>query len=474
MVSMAASLALTLGFASALLLSVQGALAQSGASPSAPTAAAIQATPDQPAPLTEDELEVLVARIALYPDELVAVISAASLYPLQIVEAARFLDQYAKDSSLKPKDTWDGSVISLLNYPDVVKMMSDDLDWTQAFGDAIAYQQQDVLMAIQQLRDQAVADNVIKSDDKITVVQEGDNVVIQPTNTETVYVPQYEPQMLYDPGYPPAPISYYPDPYPNYYYPTAPFFAGLVTGAIWGAVVDWDDWGVWGGDWDGGDVDIDIGCDNCFNNRDFNGDLNWKDVDWKNVDRDKISIDRDQFNKIDKTKLKNNIRNDIGRNPDNSVRNKAANIKKERPTTLPGQAGKTRDVRASTMEGLAAAAGGAGVAAAVGSRPRPDTRPAARRDRPQAATRPQARSDRPKAAAKPQAKRSGKPKPAAKRDTRPKKASALGNPGKRKVTKVNAKRGHKAGAKKIKRGGGGARRGGGGGRRGGGGGGRRR
>ena len=122
-----------------------------------------------PEPLSADEMEVLVARIALYPDELIAVITAASLYPLQIVEAARYLDQYAKDKSLKPKESWDGSVISLLNYPEVVKMMSDDLEWTQALGDAIAYQQKDVLIAIQQLRDEAVAKGAIKTDDKIQV-----------------------------------------------------------------------------------------------------------------------------------------------------------------------------------------------------------------------------------------------------------------------------------------------------------------
>ena len=141
---------------------VVSAFAQEQTAPP-PTAPSAQA----PEPLSADELEVLVARIALYPDELVALISAASLYPLQIVEAARYLDAYAKDKSLKPKESWDGSVVSLLNYPDVVKMMSDDLDWTQALGDALAYQQKDVLIAIQQLRDEAVAKNIIKSDDKM-------------------------------------------------------------------------------------------------------------------------------------------------------------------------------------------------------------------------------------------------------------------------------------------------------------------
>lgn len=113
----------------------------------APAAPAAQA----PEPLSADELEVLVARIALYPDELVAVISAAALYPLQIVEAARYLDSYARDKTLKPKESWDGSVVSLLNYPEIVKMLSDDLEWTQAFGDALIYQQKDVLIAIQQV-----------------------------------------------------------------------------------------------------------------------------------------------------------------------------------------------------------------------------------------------------------------------------------------------------------------------------------
>ena len=244
------------------------------------------ATATSPEPLSADELEVLVARIALYPDELVALISGAALYPLQIVEASRFLGQYEKDKSLKPKDSWDGSVVSLLNYPDIVKMMSDDLDWTQQFGDAIAYQQKDVLVAIQQLRDEAVAKGVIKSDDKVQVVHENDNVVIRPTNPEVIYVPQYEPQMFYEPDYVWEPIRYYPDPYPPYWYPGATFFAGVVTGAVWGAVVDWDDWGVWGGHWNGNDIDID--CNNCFNNRDFNGKVNFNDVDWKNIDRKSV------------------------------------------------------------------------------------------------------------------------------------------------------------------------------------------
>lgn len=410
-----------------------------------------QAAATSPDPLDEDELEVLVARIALYPDELVALISGASLYPLQIVEAARFLEQYEKDKTLKPKDSWDGSIVSLLNYPQVVKMMSDDLDWTQQFGDAIAYQQKDVLIAIQQLRDEAVAKGVIKSDDKVEVVTENENVIIRPKNPETVYVPQYEPQMFYEPGYAWEPVSYYPDPYPPYWYPGATFFAGAVTGAIWAAAVDWDDWGVWGGHWHGDDIDID--CNNCFNDRDFNGKINFNDVDWKNIDRDKIKFDRDKFNNIDRNELKDRVK----QNGDNSIRDRARDIKKgdQVANRLPGRtAGEgSKDVRKSVQEGL--------------------------KNRPQGATRPanlNRPSDRPAAANRPSAKQTGKidrqvgkPKPARKVDNRPKKPSGLGNVDRGRATKVNSNRGrqsmgggHRGGGRKVHGGGrgGGGRSGG--------------
>lgn len=177
-----------LGSAMTVMLSLQAtpALPQEAPAPSGQEQAAA------PEPLTEDELEVLVARIALYPDELVALVSAASLFPLQIVEAERFLEARAKNPDLQPKEGWDGSVISLLNYPEIVEMMSEDLEWTQTLGQAIAYQQKDVLIAIQQLRDEAVTKDIIKSDDKMKVVEEGDNIIIQSASPETIYVPQYD------------------------------------------------------------------------------------------------------------------------------------------------------------------------------------------------------------------------------------------------------------------------------------------
>ncbi|PSJ56918.1 DUF3300 domain-containing protein [Pseudaminobacter soli (ex Li et al. 2025)] len=322
--------------AGTISLSATYAQEQTGAA-NAPTAGT-----SAPTPLTEHELQVLVAPIALYPDELIAVISQASLYPLQVVEADRYLGQYAKDKKLKPKASWDESVISLLNYPDIVKKMSSDLEWTQKLGDAIANQQKDVLVAIQQLRHEAVAKDIIKSDDKIKVSEENAKVVIQSASPDQVYVPQYEPQMLYVADYPPEPISYYPEPYPDYWYPTAPFYAAALTGAAWAAAIDWNDWGIWGGRWNG---DVDIDCNHCFKNRDFNGKVNLNDVDWRNVDRSKININQDQFAKFNQS----NVRNSLERNSANDLRNRTASIKNERRSAKTAKAG---NVGKSTLEGL--------------------------------------------------------------------------------------------------------------------------
>lgn len=394
---------------------------------------------DAPAPLTEDELEILVARIALYPDELVALISSASLYPLQVVEAARFLGQLKKNAKLKPKSTWDGSIVSLLNYPQIVTMMSDDLDWTQSLGEALSYQQKDVLIAIQQLRDKAVADGVIKTDDKIKVSQENDNVVIVAANPEKIYVPQYEPEMLYQPGYVAAPITYYPEPYPSYYYPTATFFAGVVTGAVWVAAVDWNRWGVAGGRWNG---NVDIDCNNCFNN--INGKVNINDLDWKNVDRSKIKFDKSQFNNIDRTAFRNSIEA-------NGNRNKANVISNDRATNIRNKPGNisVNDVRKSKID------------ADRINRNKPERKAAqaAQNRRPEA--RPTKAAENIKQ--RPNAKRPvAKAKPATRIDNRARKPSALGNVESGRRTQIQSNRGRQAmsggnrggGNRQITRGGG--------------------
>ena len=441
---------------------------QTGQQAAQPAAAA--ATPDdESTTLSDDEMQVLVARIALYPDELVALITSASLYPLQVVQASRFLDQLKKDSKLKPKDDWDGSVVSLLNYPDIVKMMSDDLDWTQQLGDVVADQQKDMLMAIQTLRDKAVADGIIKSDDKVTVVQQNDNVVIQAANPEKIYVPQYEPRMLYEEGYAAEPIGYYPEPYPNYFYPTATFFAGVVTGAVFGAVVDWNRWGVWGGRFNGNDIDID--CNNCLNGR--NGKVNFNDVDWKNVDRSKIKFDHNQLANLDKTNIRNRL--EAGGNTDIRAKAKtvrANNAKIDRARVTP-QA--IKDVRANKVPGggnagerIANRPGGGGAGERIANRPggggageRIANRPAGDGRRGEIGNRPGGGNRDVK-----------RPAMAGKRDVRPNKPSGLGEVRSRSSANLASQRGGRAmgGGHQYSgaRGGGGghqmsARRGGGGG-----------
>ncbi|MCA3575465.1 MAG: DUF3300 domain-containing protein [Aestuariivirga sp.] len=389
-------------------------------------------------PLSAEELEILVARIALYPDELIAVISAASLFPLQIVEAERFLEDSKTKKDLKPKATWDGSVVSLLNYPQIVAMMSEDLDWTQLFGEAIVNQQDDVLGAIQQLREEAVANGVIKSDEKVKVVKQEENIIIQPASKEVIYVPQYEPEMLYEPGYVYQPITYYPDPYPYYWNPAATFFAGAVTGAVWAAAVDWDD-GFWGGDWNdwnnwGGNnnIDIDFDCNKCIIGNDFNGKLNFNDVDWTKIDRSKISFDKNKFQNIDNSKFKNSFKN----NDNLKLNNKVSDIKGNRPATLPGKGDvQTKDIRKSTLDKLKNQQVKDFKPSDKMARPANNLqKPANNLQRPDNKMAKPANLDRPV----------GKPKPAAKRDNRPKNVSPLGEVTRSRDAIKQSNRGNKA------------------------------
>lgn len=336
----------SVGLAALALLLAMGPPAhpQTAAAPAAP--ATTEATTDEEAaPLTLDELKILTARIALYPDELVALCIAASLYPLQIVQAARFLEEKKKSPDLEPSDKWDGSVISLLNYPSVVQMMNDDIDWTEQLGDATANQQKDVLVAIQQLRDEAVDKGVLKSGSEVQIVNEGDNVVIKSANPQTTYVPTYPPEMLYEPGYSGGSVVY--EPYPSYYYPTAPYWAGLVTGAAFAAIVDWDDWGTWGGDVD---IDVDVGDRVNFDFDKIDMDKidvdKLKNLDFKNIDRSKIDLKNAN---IDRNKLKQNLKskdaNNIARKAKD--RGQTSQLKQARAHDLKG-----KDVRKNVAEGL--------------------------------------------------------------------------------------------------------------------------
>jgi hypothetical protein len=236
---------------SALLLAVvlAFALPVGAQAPAVPAAAA--AAP------ADTAMDALVGPIALYPDDLVAVILPASTSPLQIVQADRWLDKRKADPKLPIDDKWDDAVKTLLNYPDVVKMMSNDLDWTSALGEAVVADQGAVLEGVQSFRRRAQAAGNLKSDDKQVVKADQEIIIIEPANPEVIYVPQYTPSTVVTYGV--APIyGYYPAPYPSYYYPYAPG-AALAAGVIWGAAIGaaWGG-GHWGADYNGGDINIDI------------------------------------------------------------------------------------------------------------------------------------------------------------------------------------------------------------------------
>ncbi|MBT8086727.1 MAG: DUF3300 domain-containing protein [Gammaproteobacteria bacterium] len=168
--------------------------------------------------LSTVDLEELVGPIALYPDDLLAIVLPASAYPLQIIEAARFLEDIKNDPTLKPDPDWDDSVVALLNYPEVIEMLNDDIDWTWRLGEAVVAQQADVVATIEAFRDRAYAAGNLKSDDYQNVSYEDGVIEITPVSEEVIYVPYYEPDRVV--VYQPRPVYYYyPRAYPVYYYP---------------------------------------------------------------------------------------------------------------------------------------------------------------------------------------------------------------------------------------------------------------
>src|SRR5215472_16899485 len=213
-----------------------------------------------------EELDQLVAPIALYPDPLLAEVLMASAYPLDIVQAERWLQSHKnlKGDQLKAalaKEDWDDSVKSLAATPEVLAMMSEKLDWTEKLGDAVVAQQPDGMDAIQRLRAKAEANDKLKSTKQQTVtsseVQGRRVIAIAPTDPDTVYVPYYDPAVVYG-SWP------YPD-YPPYYWPPPPYIgygllaAGLAFGTGW-ALGNWWSGGYWGGNinWSGGGNNINI------------------------------------------------------------------------------------------------------------------------------------------------------------------------------------------------------------------------
>ncbi len=244
------------------LAQAQTPAAPAAAPPAAAPAAAVQAQPL----LKAEELDALVAPIALYPDTLLAEVLMASTYPLEVVQADRWAtaNKALKGDELKAavdKQSWDASVKALAATPTVLAMMSEKLDWTQKLGDAVLAQQPDVMDAVQRLRARAQANNKLATtkEQKVTVTQQQSKqvIVIEPAVPDTIYVPYYEPAVVYgDWAYPDYPPYYFAPPVG--YLPGAVLAAGIAFGAGF-ALGRWTSGGnYWGGgvNWGGGNINV--------------------------------------------------------------------------------------------------------------------------------------------------------------------------------------------------------------------------
>jgi hypothetical protein len=225
---------------------------------------------DHTSKIRPDELDSLVAPIALYPDPLLAQTLAASTYPLEIVQLYQWL---AKNTGLKDKaladavakQPWDPSIQAMAALPDLVKRLADDIQWTTDLGNAFLAQESDVMDAVQRMRKKAQDKGNLKSTEQqkveTKVVENKSVVVIEQANPQVVYVPSYDPVVVYGPPVYPYPPIYYPP--PGYYAAgmAISFGVGVAMGAFWGG-----GWG-WGCGWGGNNININ---NNNFFNRNSN------------------------------------------------------------------------------------------------------------------------------------------------------------------------------------------------------------
>ena len=183
-----------------------------------------QNVPRQSRPtFTQQELDQMLAPIALYPDSLLSQILMASTYPLEVIEAARWSKANPNlkgDQAVQAvaENTWDPSVKSLVAFPHILMMMDEKLNWMERLGDVFLAQQQEVMDTVQSLRQKASDAGNLKSNDQIRVDQQGQSIVVEPANPQVVYVPYYNPMVIYGPWWWPAYPPVYWAPWPGYFY----------------------------------------------------------------------------------------------------------------------------------------------------------------------------------------------------------------------------------------------------------------
>jgi hypothetical protein len=208
--------------------------------------------PAPPAKQSPQQLQQLVAPIALYPDALVAQILAASTYPTQIVEAERWMQRHSnlKGEELAKevdKQNWDPSVKAMAQFPSVLENMDKNLSWTSSLGEAYVTQAQDVTDAVQTMREEARKAGHLNSNEQEKVTTQGETIIVEPANPEVVYVPAYDPWLVYG-----APIVAYPGwyPVPGIFWSGVGLSFGIGFGVGFFGGFGWG-WHHWGYDWHG-------------------------------------------------------------------------------------------------------------------------------------------------------------------------------------------------------------------------------
>jgi hypothetical protein len=188
---------------------------------------------------TQAELDQMLAPIALYPDALLSQILMAATYPIEVVQAARWSRAnpgLTGENAVRAvqNEDWDPSVKSLVAFPQVLQRMDERLDWTRSLGDAFLAQEAQVMDQVQQLRQRAQAAGNLRSDERIRVEQQGPAIVVQPASPQYVYVPYYDPMVVYGPWMWPAyqPVVW--APWPGY---ARPYRPGVSVGFWWGGPV---------------------------------------------------------------------------------------------------------------------------------------------------------------------------------------------------------------------------------------------
>jgi hypothetical protein len=295
------------------------------------------ATQEKPA-FRPEEIDQMVAPIALYPDALLAQVLTASTYPLEIVQAARFVQQNKElkgdklMAAAKDKD-WEPSVKAMLSFSEVLLMMNEQLEWTEKLGNAFLSQQKEVMASVQRLRQKAEASGNLKTtkEQKVVVEKETKVIVIESASPQVVYVPAYNPTVVYGvwayPAYPPAPV--YP---PSYVAGTAllAFGVGVAVGASSSG------YGAWGCGWGHNNNNIYV------NNSTVN------------------NFTKNNYTNAQKYQVNQNVKNQSWQH--NPEHRKGAQYPNQGTAQKYGQQGSGAGARASTSDarGYGAGAGGAG------------------------------------------------------------------------------------------------------------------